>query len=84
MYNFQNWQQVLIAKSSKTFLTTTTKQIQAWCAGRTGYPIVDAAMRQMNEIGWMHNRCRMIVANFLTKDLLLIPSWEKSTLSEAD
>jgi len=40
---------------------------QAWCAGRTGYPIVDAAMRQMNEIGWMHNRCRMIVANFLTK-----------------
>lgn len=44
---------------------------QAWCEGRTGYPIVDAAMRQMNEIGWMHNRCRMIVANFLTKDLLI-------------
>lgn len=44
---------------------------QAWCEGRTGYPIVDAAMRQMNEIGWMHNRCRMIVASFLTKDLLV-------------
>lgn len=44
---------------------------QAWCEGRTGYPIVDAAMRQMNEIGWMHNRCRMIVASFLTKDLLI-------------
>ena len=44
---------------------------QAWCAGRTGYPIVDAAMRQLNTYGWMHNRLRMIVASFLTKDLLL-------------
>ncbi|MEB3337421.1 MAG: FAD-binding domain-containing protein [Leptolyngbyaceae bacterium] len=44
---------------------------QAWCDGKTGYPIVDAAMRQLNETGWMHNRCRMIVASFLTKDLLV-------------
>jgi len=44
---------------------------EAWCEGRTGYPIVDAAMRQMNNLGWMHNRCRMIVASFLTKDLLV-------------
>jgi deoxyribodipyrimidine photo-lyase len=44
---------------------------QAWCGGKTGYPIVDAAMRQLNAIGWMHNRCRMIVASFLTKDLIL-------------
>ncbi|MBE9028794.1 deoxyribodipyrimidine photo-lyase [filamentous cyanobacterium LEGE 11480] len=44
---------------------------QAWCAGHTGYPIIDAAMRQLNETGWMHNRCRMIVASFLTKDLIL-------------
>jgi deoxyribodipyrimidine photo-lyase len=49
------------------------EHFQAWCEGRTGYPIVDAAMRQMNEIGWMHNRCRMIVASFLTKDLLINP-----------
>lgn len=41
----------------------------AWCAGLTGYPIVDAAMRQMNQSGYMHNRLRMIVASFLTKDL---------------
>jgi len=41
----------------------------AWCAGRTGYPLVDAAMRQLNHCGWMHNRLRMIVASFLTKDL---------------
>ena len=43
----------------------------AWCAGRTGYPIIDAAMRQLNTTGWMHNRCRMIAAIFLCKDLLI-------------
>ena len=43
----------------------------AWKEGRTGYPIVDAGMRQMNQCGWMHNRTRMITASFLTKDLLL-------------
>lgn len=48
---------------------------QAWCEGKTGYPIVDAAMRQMNTIGWMHNRCRMIVASFLTKDLIIDWRW---------
>ena len=47
----------------------------AWCEGRTGCPIVDAAMRQLNQTGWMHNRCRMIVASFLTKDLLISWQW---------
>jgi len=47
----------------------------AWCAGRTGYPIVDAAMRCLNATGAMHNRLRMIVAMFLTKDLLLSWQW---------
>ena len=42
---------------------------KAWCEGRTGYPLVDAAMRQLNHCGWMHNRLRMVVASFLTKDL---------------
>ncbi|NET73342.1 MAG: deoxyribodipyrimidine photolyase, partial [Sphaerospermopsis sp. SIO1G2] len=51
------------------------KHFQAWCDGKTGYPIVDAAMRQLNETGWMHNRCRMIVASFLTKDLIINPQW---------
>ena len=41
----------------------------AWCEGRTGFPIVDAAMRQLNETGYMHNRLRMVTASFLTKDL---------------
>jgi deoxyribodipyrimidine photo-lyase len=44
---------------------------QAWCEGKTGYPILDAAMRCLNATGWMHNRLRMIVASFLTKDLLI-------------
>ena len=44
-------------------------QFDAWRAGRTGYPIVDAGMRQLAQIGWMHNRVRMIVASFLVKDL---------------
>jgi deoxyribodipyrimidine photo-lyase len=44
---------------------------RAWCEGRTGFPIVDAAMRQLNETGYMHNRSRMIAAMFLTKDLHL-------------
>ncbi len=51
------------------------ERFQAWCEGQTGYPIVDAAMRQLNQTGWMHNRCRMIVASFLTKDLLLDWRW---------
>ena len=57
-YNAINWEndQALIA---------------AWQTGHTGYPIIDAAMRQLNAVGWMHNRCRMIVASFLCKDLLV-------------
>ena len=42
---------------------------QAWCEGRTGYPLVDAAMRQINQTGYMHNRLRMVTASFLVKDL---------------
>ena len=44
---------------------------QAWCDGKTGYPLVDAGMRELNETGFMHNRVRMVVASFLTKHLLL-------------
>ncbi len=47
----------------------------AWCEGLTGVPIVDAAMRQLNASGWMHNRCRMIVASFLVKDLIVDWRW---------
>jgi len=50
-------------------------EFEAWCEGKTGYPIVDAGMRQLNETGWMHNRVRMIVASFLTKHLLIDWRW---------
>ncbi|WP_433267941.1 cryptochrome/photolyase family protein [Actinosynnema sp. CS-041913] len=49
-------------------------RFEAWCAGRTGYPLVDAGMRQLLAEGWMHNRVRMVVASFLVKDLHL-PWW---------
>lgn len=47
----------------------------AWCEGRTGYPIIDAAMHQLAATGWMHNRARMLVASFLCKDLLVDWRW---------
>ncbi|MBK0384116.1 deoxyribodipyrimidine photo-lyase [Pedobacter sp. SD-b] len=51
------------------------KEFEAWCHGKTGYPIVDAGMRQLNETGFMHNRIRMVVASFLTKHLLIDWRW---------
>jgi deoxyribodipyrimidine photo-lyase len=51
------------------------KMFQHWCDGTTGFPIVDAGMRQLNSTGWMHNRVRMIVASFLVKDLLINWQW---------
>lgn len=50
-------------------------EFDAWCEGQTGYPIVDAGMRELNETGFMHNRVRMIVASFLTKHLLIDWRW---------
>ncbi|RZK45683.1 MAG: hypothetical protein EOO94_03950 [Pedobacter sp.] len=51
------------------------QEFEAWCKGMTGYPIVDAGMRQLNETGFMHNRVRMVVASFLTKHLLIDWRW---------
>ncbi|MFM8913747.1 MAG: cryptochrome/photolyase family protein [Flammeovirgaceae bacterium] len=51
------------------------KEFVAWCEGKTGYPIVDAGMRELNNTGFMHNRVRMIVASFLTKHLLIDWRW---------
>ena len=49
--------------------STNDKKVAAWKTGQTGYPLVDAGMRQLNRTGWMHNRVRMVVASFLTKHL---------------
>jgi len=58
------------------------KEFELWCKGETGYPIVDAGMRQLNETGWMHNRIRMIVASFLCKHLLIDWRWGEAYFAE--
>jgi deoxyribodipyrimidine photo-lyase len=57
-------------------------EFEAWCAGQTGYPIVDAGMRELNATGFMHNRVRMIVASFLTKHLLIDWQWGEAYFAE--
>lgn len=57
-------------------------EFEAWKRGETGVPVVDAAMRQLKETGWMHNRARMIVASFLVKDLLIDWRWGESWFME--
>lgn len=57
-------------------------EFQLWCLGKTGYPIVDAGMRELNETGFMHNRVRMIVASFLTKHLLIDWRWGEAYFAE--
>ncbi|MCF8187019.1 MAG: DNA photolyase family protein [Sulfuritalea sp.] len=54
----------------------------AWCQGNTGYPLVDAAMRQLNNTGFMHNRLRMVAASFLVKDLLIDWRWGERYFAE--
>jgi deoxyribodipyrimidine photo-lyase len=58
------------------------KDFDAWCSGKTGYPIVDAGMRELNATGFMHNRARMITASFLTKHLLIDWRWGERYFAE--
>lgn len=58
------------------------QEFELWCAGKTGYPIVDAGMRQLNTTGYMHNRVRMIVASFLCKHLLIDWRWGEAYFAE--
>lgn len=57
-------------------------EFKSWCKGKTGYPIVDAGMRELNQTGFMHNRVRMIVASFLTKHLLIDWRWGEAYFAE--
>ncbi|MDP3797808.1 MAG: deoxyribodipyrimidine photo-lyase [Polaromonas sp.] len=59
-----------------------TTRFQAWCDGRTGYPLVDAAMAQINQTGYMHNRLRMVTASFLVKDLGIDWRWGERYFAE--
>ncbi len=58
------------------------QEFEKWCAGQTGYPIVDAGMRELNTTGYMHNRVRMIVASFLTKHLLIDWRWGEAYFAQ--
>ena len=58
------------------------EEFERWCRGETGYSIVDAGMRQLNETGWMHNRVRMIVAGFLGKHVLIDWRWGEDYFAE--
>ncbi|CAL4322144.1 deoxyribodipyrimidine photo-lyase [Buchnera aphidicola] len=60
---------------NKILWNNNKEHLNAWQKGKTGYPIVDAGMRQLNKLGWMHNRIRMITASFLVKDLLI--NWKE-------
>ena len=57
-------------------------KFKAWCAGKTGYPLVDAGIRELNTTGYMHNRVRMVVASFLTKHLLIDWRWGEAYFAE--
>jgi deoxyribodipyrimidine photo-lyase len=57
-------------------------QFEKWCQGKTGYPLVDAGMRELNQTGYMHNRVRMVVASFLTKHLLIDWRWGEAYFAE--
>lgn len=89
LYHFKELPEEPFVSKFKNFpWDTNKKHLRVWQRGQTGYPIVDAGMRELWQIGWMHNRVRMIVASFLTKDLL-IPwqkgaSWFWDTLVDAD
>jgi deoxyribodipyrimidine photo-lyase len=57
-------------------------EFQLWCKGKTGYPLVDAGMRELNTTGFMHNRVRMVTASFLTKDLLIDWRWGEAYFAQ--
>lgn len=71
-------------KKAYTFIQwrNDEREFKCWCDGKTGYPLVDAGMRELNETGFMHNRVRMVVASFLAKHLLIDWRWGESYFAE--
>ena len=89
LYHFPSLNDTPLRQQFKDFGWLTDKNgLSSWQKGRTGYPIVDAGMRQLWQTGWMHNRIRMVVASFLVKDLLIDwrsgADWFWDTLVDAD
>jgi deoxyribodipyrimidine photo-lyase len=70
------------AKYDRIEWRNNEEEFDKWCNGKTGFPIVDAGMRELNETGYMHNRVRMITASFLTKHLLIDWRWGEAYFAE--
>lgn len=70
------------AKYDRIQWRNNEKEFERWCRGETGYPMVDAGMRELNETGFMHNRVRMVTASFLTKHLLIDWRWGETYFAE--
>ena len=76
LYHFPNVQKEAFQEKMRGISWRQSEEdLQRWKDGLTGYPVVDAAMRQLSQTGWMHNRARMIAASFLVKDLLI--NWQE-------
>jgi deoxyribodipyrimidine photo-lyase len=75
LWHFPNVENAFKPQYDRIKWRNNEKEFEAWCTGQTGYPIVDAGMRELNETGFMHNRVRMITASFLTKHLLIDWRW---------
>lgn len=75
LWHFPKVDQAFKPQYDRIHWRNNVEEFEAWCEGRTGYPIVDAGMRELNATGFMHNRVRMIVASFLTKHLLINWRW---------
>jgi deoxyribodipyrimidine photo-lyase len=75
LWNFPRVENAFKPSYDRIVWRNNPDEFLAWCEGKTGYPIVDAGMRELNETGFMHNRVRMIVASFLTKHLLIDWRW---------
>lgn len=75
LWHFPHVENAFKPKYDRINWLNNEKEFEAWCEGKTGYPIVDAGMRELNETGFMHNRVRMITASFLIKHLLIDWRW---------
>lgn len=83
LYHFpESEEKAIKEKYRKIVWRNDEEEFQKWCEGSTGYPIVDAGMRELNETGYMHNRVRMIVASFLCKHLLIDWKWGERYFAE--
>jgi deoxyribodipyrimidine photo-lyase len=82
LWHFPHVQKSFKPSYDRVLWRNNANDFKAWCEGKTGYPIVDAGMRELNATGFMHNRVRMIVASFLTKHLLIDWRWGEAYFAE--